>query len=300
MKRVVSVSLGSSSRDHTSRVRLLDEEIQIERIGTDGSLGRAIQLIERLDGKVDAIGLGGINRYLMAFGKRYELQEAKKMARAARRTPVVDGCGLKLTAEPRTLEYLQNHGIIDFRGKKVLVVCGVDRYGLAETFPKLGAKVKYGDLVFALGIPLIIPSLWILNLLGWLLLPLICRFVPISLLYPTGEKQREQKPKGEKYFQWADIIAGDFLFIRRYMPKGLQGKIIITNTLTEDDIRLLKERGVAMVVTTTPEMNGRSFGINAVEAALVALDGKGRVLTEREYRLLLLLIGWQPRIIRFS
>jgi len=36
MKRVVSVSLGSSRRDHKATLQLLGQEVTVERIGTDG------------------------------------------------------------------------------------------------------------------------------------------------------------------------------------------------------------------------------------------------------------------------
>lgn len=64
MKRVVSVSLGSARRDHRVQVELLGEPFEIARRGTDGDFDRAVGLLKELDGKVDAIGLGGIDVFL--------------------------------------------------------------------------------------------------------------------------------------------------------------------------------------------------------------------------------------------
>lgn len=56
-----------------------------------------------------------------------------------------------------------------------------------------------------------------------------------------------------------------------------------------------------MVVTTTPELNGRSFGTNVMEAVLVALSGvKDRQLSSEEYVELLNRIGFKPRVIDFK
>ena len=63
MRRIVSVSLGSSKRDHKVTADIMGEEFEIERIGTDGNIGAAIDLIKELDGKVDALGMGGIDLY---------------------------------------------------------------------------------------------------------------------------------------------------------------------------------------------------------------------------------------------
>ena len=106
MRRVVSVSIGSSKRDNQAVVQLCGEEFSIERIGTDGDIGRAIDLIRDLDGKVAAFGMGGIDLYLVGGNRRYILREGKKIARAAQKSPIVDGSGLKNTLERRTIEYL--------------------------------------------------------------------------------------------------------------------------------------------------------------------------------------------------
>src|SRR6185436_2745390 len=68
--RVVSVSLGSSKRDHAARATLLGREFSIERQGTDGDLKKARETIAQLDGKVAAIGLGGIDLYVVAGARR--------------------------------------------------------------------------------------------------------------------------------------------------------------------------------------------------------------------------------------
>ncbi len=98
------------------------------------------------------------------------------------------------------------------------------------------------------------------------------------MLYPTGDKQETNEPKHEKYFNQADVIGGDFLYIRKHMPEDLSGKTVVTNTTTEQDVELLKERGVKWLITTTPRYEGRTFGTNMLEAALTAYAGKGRAL----------------------
>ena len=85
---VVSVSIGSSSRDTSQEITLLGRTVTVERIGTDGDMQAAARLIRELDGKVDAIGLGGIDIYLQALGRRYYLRDAVRLAANARVTPV--------------------------------------------------------------------------------------------------------------------------------------------------------------------------------------------------------------------
>ena len=63
---------------------------------------------------------------------------------------------------------------------------------------------------------------------------------------------------------------------------------------------MLKDRKAAMLITTTPELNGRSFGTNVMEGVLVSLADKPyNLLTPEDYDELLDKIGFAPRIEKF-
>ena len=71
MKHVVSVSIGSSKRDHKVNLNFRGEDIIVERIGTDGDIQKAISIIKELDGKIDAFGMGGIDIFIRTSNKKY-------------------------------------------------------------------------------------------------------------------------------------------------------------------------------------------------------------------------------------
>ena len=167
----------------------LGETFVLERIGTDGSWERAVELVKELDGKVDAFGLGGADLYVYAGSRRYTFRDAKRMVRAAQKTPMLDGSGLKHTLERNTIRLLESQ--IGWKDKKVLVPSAVDRFGLAEALDEAGARTLYGDLIFGLGLPIPLYRLSLLQKIAYLLLPLITQ-LPFQWLYPTGEKQEKQ------------------------------------------------------------------------------------------------------------
>lgn len=297
MKRIVSISIGSSQRNKRVETEILGENFIIERIGTDGDMKKAIELIKELDGKVDAFGMGGIDLYLYAGKRRYVIKDAVPLKNAAKITPIVDGSGLKNTLERKVIKYIQNKGIINLKGKKVLIVSAMDRFGMTQTFAEYGASLTLGDLIFALGIPIPIHSLKFLYGLAAIVAPIIVK-MPFEMLYPTGDKQLSiESNKYVKYYNDADIIAGDYLFIKKYMPEKLDGKIIVTNTVTKEDVDMLKERGVKLLITTTPNLNGRSFGTNVMEGVLISIAGKKQdEMKPEDYDRLLDKIGFEPRI----
>lgn len=298
MKRVVSVSLGSASRDHRAEVELFGETLSIERIGMDGSLARAIERLRELDGTVDAIGLGGIDVYLQAGGRRYALRDGLRLLEHVKITPVVDGSGLKETLERDAVRYLRDELGTRLDGAKVLMVSALDRFGMAQALVEAGAEVLFGDFIFALDLDKPVRGLAEFEALAERYLPDACK-LPFQFFYPTGKKQdRPPEPKYPRYYDEAEIIAGDYLFMRQFMPDRLDGKLVLTNTVTARDVEELRARGVARLVTTTPEIAGRSFGTNVLEAALVALSGgRSRDLGAAEYRDLLARLRVRPRVL---
>jgi hypothetical protein len=295
MKRAVSVSLGSTTRDKKVTITLFNQEITIERIGTDGDVEKATQLFSELDGKVDALGVGGIDLGMTFAGRYYALHDAQKLVTGVKQTPVVDGGGLKLTLERGIAQCIEQEIGDEVQPKRVLITAGVDRYGSTLSFDEAGYDVIFGDLGFGLGIPIAIPSLRALHIVGRLLLPIVGR-LPLEILYPTGEKQEEIVPKFGKWYAWATVINGDCLYIKRHMPDDLKGKVIATNTTTPADVEAFRQRGVRYLVTATPRLEGRSFGTNMMEAALVAVAGKGRTLTTDELAEMIEQLDLKPTI----
>jgi hypothetical protein len=301
MKRVVSVSLGSSGRDHRAQVTLMGEAFDISRVGTDGKLDAAIGLVRELDGTVDAIGLGGIDVYLYAGRHRYALRDGLRLRDAAKATPVVDGSGLKNTLERATVRFMQDELSMDLRGRRVLMVSALDRFGMAQALVDAGADVLFGDFIFALDKDMPVRDLHEFEAMAEKYLPDACK-LPFQFFYPTGKKQEKPpEPKYPQYYEQAEIVAGDFHFMRQFMPLRLDGKTILTNTVTQANVEELAERGVKRLITTTPDIGGRSFGTNVLEAALVALLGKAwSDVVPADYERLLRELQLKPRVMELG
>jgi hypothetical protein len=289
--------LGSSKRNKTHEVEILGEMFSIERIGTDGDLEKFGQMFTDLDGKVDALGVGGADIYFVVGEKRYTQKQIAKLISGAKKTPIVDGSGLKHTLERETIETLQREGTVDFSKETVLLVSAVDRFGMAQALEKSGAKVIFGDFLFALGLPIPLRKYKWVKVFGAITLPLVC-VLPFKWFYPTGEKQEKRTPKFPKIFEEATMIAGDWHYIRRYGPDNMKGKTILTQTLRKADLEWLKTTGAERAITTTPVMGGETFATNVMEGVLITVLGKKpQEMKESDYLETLQKLNWKPNII---
>lgn len=295
MKRAVSVSLGSSERDKQIEIELLGQRVSVERRGTDGDIARATALFTELDGQVDCLGVGGIDLWVKMDGKTWNISAAHKLIQGVKQTPVVDGSGLKNTLEGQVAQTLVAELGAAYAQGRVLLTAAIDRYGMTKSFVAQSYEVAYGDLMFALGIPVAIRKFGTFQFVAKLLAAPATK-LPISVLYPTGDKQDQIIPKFTKWYEWATVIGGDCHYIKQHMPDDLSGKVIVTNTTTPKDMELFQQRGVTHVLTTTPVLDGRSFGTNMIEAAITAVAGKNRPLTHDELTEILTQLNLKPTV----
>jgi hypothetical protein len=296
IKEVVGVSIGSSKRDHTVEVELLGETFQIRREGTDGDMEKAAARLRELDGKVDAFGMGGIDLSLIAAGREYRFRDAKRFSRAVSRTPLLDGTGLKGAVEGDLPRFMREDLGLELAGKRVLVTSAVDRWGLTAAFYDAGCVMTCADLLYALGIDVMLHERRTVERVVHLIAPIAVQ-LPFKWLYEaeadhTTEVRSESKHAG--LYRDADILAGDYKYVRKWMPEDCSGKWVVTNTTTQEDVAFLRERGIELLITSTPRLQGRSFGANVIEATMVALDGASVRLAPERYMELLRKTGFTP------
>ena len=85
---------------------------------------------------------------------------------------------------------------------------------------------------------------------------------------------------GIEIFDWFDRWFGS-------MRKNRKGLPIV---------ELFKQVGVKYLATATPVLDGRSFGTNMMEAALIAISGKKRTLSHAELSEMLEKLDFEPQI----
>ena len=301
MKKILSISVGSSLRDHTTKHVFLGQECELSRQGTDGDFEKAVERFADMDGKVDAFGVGGVEFYLRVGKNRYYFRDVSRIRKAIKISKVGDGNGVKGLLERRAFLALEKH-LNDkenktLKGMPALLTTAVDRYGMGEAMVDAGLDLTIGDLMFTLGLPFPVKQLSTVRVLAGALLPVITK-LPFTWFYALGSEQdKPPQQKWDKYYQQAQVLGGDFIQIRQYMPDDLTGKIIVTNTTTSNNVEELRKRNLHILVTVTPRLEGRSFGTNVMEATLLALMNKPQSdVTDADFLNMIESIPLEPNI----
>lgn len=299
MKRIVSVSMGSSQRDYAISTTVDGIDIQIERIGTNGSMARVVELVQSFNGKVDAISLGKLTPTFQVGKLRYVHCPGVHSAARGAVTPVVDGSRLKATLERWTAKRAADVMPDMFRSRRVLFLSGIDRYQLAQAILPHAPVLRFADPIIQMGLPFL-PALTSLKQLE----TYVAMMLPLTSLpfYRSLHQQRKRHQSIDerlaKLFAWAEVIVGDFESLDRYAPPTLENRVIITDDPSPEEIARLRERGVTTLVTMTPPLcNERPFvGTDVLEAIVTVLHGQSRPPDEAAVLDFISRHGWEPTL----
>lgn len=299
MKNVVSITLGRSSRDYEFTTTLLGEKVRVRRIGADGDVDRVKALLREYDGKVDAIGLGGVVANFKLGKATYRHNQAYEIASQATITPTADGVLLKATLERWAVARAVAKEPGRFNYRRVLMFSGIERYPLAEALSTYNVELRFADPKIHFGLPVTLSSLKQLDRYAKFAMPYLAD-KPYRRLHPIG-KGPAHDSRLEKDCRWADVLAGDFAFIRRYAPSILTGRTILTDDPSPEEIQDLKQRGVHTLITITPKLSDQRPFVSAdtLEAMMMAVKGR-RTLDEATVLEMIADANWEPHIQRLT
>jgi predicted amino acid dehydrogenase len=303
IKRIVSISLGSSRRNYCCTITLLGQRIEIRHIGTNGNSTQAAVLARAYDGEVDVISLGPPAVAAHVRAACYIHPELHSFASQPRQTPIVYGQVLRATLERwaalRASEVLSIGG----RTCRVLFPSGIESYQAASALTAFQPRLCFADPLLHTGLPFV-PSLHSLAQLE----QYTARVLPVLKLLPARFMLGDPGARGranqrvQRLFKQAELIAGRCETILRCAPPALPGCIVLTDDPSPAEIEDLRRRGVAALVTLTQPLCPEQpfLAADVLEAAITAITGHSGPPDEADVLACITEAGWAPAIHHLS
>ena len=274
MKRIASISLGPSGLDAKFRTRFLGHQFEVQRIGTDNDLKAARDLVRQWRDKVDAIGLGMVHDHYWVGTNYFRQQDTATLEQSAGDTLVSTGARLREIVQEWSLRSAQAELDQFFNNAKVLFLSGATNYRLASVMAEYTDNLSFADPVLQFGAPGVLQSLRALELYAAGSHPVL-RFSPEGGLLPSLAPGRlVNRFLLKRAVRDADVIVASWHHLERYGAAELDGKVVLTSTISPERLQALKERGVRVVVDCSIQLFEQTVGLNVVEAMIVAALGK--------------------------
>ncbi|MFZ2634048.1 MAG: hypothetical protein WA081_20460 [Desulfosalsimonadaceae bacterium] len=281
MKTIVNISIGPSKDDYEFTPRFMGKNFRIIRIGTNGSLESMADLLEQWDNKADVIGLGSIEFPFSIGSKNNTQKDTKALYQLASKlnTPFTTGDSLRSVGHEWTIRHLQySFGNNYFNNSRVVFFSGMINSNTAAALSEYTVNLKFCDPILEHGIPKFLNSLEDLKLYANELHSVL-KWVPTRAISNFAMPLRAYNEFiVQKAIQQASIVVVPYFNFFKYLQhcgfRELNGKTVITATAYDDRVKFLKDRGVDVIIDSTPKILENVVGVSVLEAMIMVALGK--------------------------
>jgi predicted amino acid dehydrogenase len=298
MKHIVSISLGSSSLDYSFKTRFLGENFTVERQGTDHDAKQAAQLIKEKRADADAIGLGMVREHYTVGTDHFVRPETRKLEKLSSDTPITTGARLREIVQEWTLRSAQMELGNIFSNARVLFLSGTINYRLASILSEFTDNLTFADPVAQFGLPNLLTSLRALELYATGSHPIL-RFESGKDLVPSiAPFQFFNHLVLRRAVKEAHVVVAPYEQLRHYGQDELDGKTVITSTVSDERLQELREKGVRLVLDCSIQPFKHTVGLNVIEAmVMAALDKPADEISHDDYLEIFTDLELKPRLL---
>ncbi|MFO1264492.1 MAG: dehydrogenase [Rhodoferax sp.] len=296
MKKVVTVTLGSSQQDFEFKTRFLGQDFSVRRMGADMDTVKAWELMRRQQAFADAIGAGEISDHYQVGLRTITNKETERLTNVVTRVPVTTGATLRRLLQVRAVRHVQHELGNYFNNNLVLFLSGMRNYDMAVAMSDYTKNLSFADAVLQTGAPTLLTSLEQLELYArgskFMLGTKPGQLLETAL---AGFKNKRVAAAVAK----SHVIVGTFAEIKAVATRtNLEGKTLITSAVDDDRLEFFKKHKVNLAIDVSPKLFDRVVGINTIEAMILAVLGKPtEEVSDDDFEEIINELDIQPRLL---
>jgi predicted amino acid dehydrogenase len=305
VKQIIQISLGPSLDDIEFETEFLKQPFHIRRLGTDGDVEQASDLLLKWNKRADAIALGGIRSAQTMHPKHASKKDLVRLLELGSKleTPVTSGNMLRLVGHEWSLRHIQfKLGNNYFNNARVFFFSGRSSRTIAKVMAEYSQNLIFADALLENGVPKLVDGLKDFKLYNGRLRDVLA-WVPGKSMFTDSEPVRRMiNHLLRQAVHDAHILVVPhhqfFKFLDPFSIDDLKSKTVITSTVYDDRIDYLKDKGVDVIIDTTPKLLDSVAGVSVLEAMLrVAFDIPKGEASDDELLEIISNMQMEPRII---
>jgi predicted amino acid dehydrogenase len=293
MKKVITVTLGSSKKDFEFKTRFLGQEFSVQRLGADRDSSKAWELMRRQQANADAIALSDTVDHYHVGLRTVVNKESQRLMQVVTRVPVTTGASLRRLLQVRHVQKELGHY---FNNNLVLFLSGMRNYDMAVALSEYTRNLSFADPVFHAGSPLLLTSLEQLEIYakGKELIPDIVPGEFLKSVLKTVKNKIVANAVARSH-----VIVGTFREIQAVAAGGnLEGKTLITSAIDDEALAFFTKHKVNLVVDVSPKLFDRVVGISTITAMILAsMDKPESEVSDHDFEEIINELDIKPRLL---
>ncbi|MBE2243196.1 MAG: dehydrogenase [Burkholderiaceae bacterium] len=296
MKKIVSVTMGSSRSDFAFEADFLGEHFEVQRLGADGNSKKAWELLRRQQASADAIGLGDVADHCHVGTTTIVNRATQSLLNVVTRVPVTTGATLRRLLQVNAVRHVQRELGSYFNNNIVVFLSGMRNYEIAVALSDYTKNLSFADPVYQAGSPLLLTSLaqlelyakgneYIAGLKPWRML---------EKSFAGLKNMRVARAVGN-----AHVVVGSFDEIKAVGSQAnLDGKTLITSAVDDEQLAFYKKCRVNLVIDVSPKLFDHVVGVETLEAMILAKLGRpAEEIADEDFAEIIAELGLQPRLL---
>ncbi|HEU5304553.1 MAG TPA: hypothetical protein VFU40_07910 [Gemmatimonadales bacterium] len=268
---VVNVSLTGSDRDYDEHVTFLHHDFRIVRMGTNGDIAAAEELVGKWADEAAAIAVTGIREARAAGLYDGELRAIERVARATTAVPVTAGHALRDVLQEWAIRHVQTEMPGYFTNARTVVLGGLNHDRTTRILREFTQNLEFADPLLRWDVPAKLDANPVLGLAATVGL------WPIRRL--PGRVQSQVKAPGHlisnamarRAARDCDVVVATYDELTAFGLKDLAGKTVVTSAISDARLAELASRGVDMVLDATPQPFHVTVTAAVLEAMMLAI-----------------------------
>jgi predicted amino acid dehydrogenase len=295
---VVNVSLADSSRDYDEHVTFLGREFHLRRMGTNGDVSAAEELVRKWAEDADAIAVTGIREAREAGLYDGDLEDVQRVKRATRLIPVTDGHALRDVLQEWSIRHVNTLMPGYYTNARVVVLGGTNHARTVRILREYTENFDFADPLMRLDLPAKLDSNPVLGLAasaGAWPVEHLPRMVKSKVKAP-GHQVSEALTR--RALKDSHVIVGTYDELSTFGLEDLRGKSVVSTAISGERLAYLADLDVDMVLDSTPQPFDFTITAAVLEAMMVAASSSplGR-LTNDDLLDMIVSAGLEPRLL---
>jgi predicted amino acid dehydrogenase len=295
---IVNVSLASSDRDYDTHVTFLERELHLRRIGTDGDVAAARELVAEWADRAAVIAVTGIREARAVGLYDGDLADVETVKQATSSVPVTDGQALSDVLQEWSVRHVNTVMPGYFINARVVVLGGPNHAGTIRILREFTENFEFADPLLRLDLPNRVASGPVLGMAAdavtW----------PLHRV-PASVKSRVKAPgRGisaaltRRAVDDSHVIVATFEELDAFGIDNLRGKTVVCPSVSDERLAVLASKDVDMVLDSTPQPFDVTINAAVLEAMMLAVSASplGQ-LTNDDLLDMVVGAGLEPRLL---
>ena len=295
---IVNVSLAGSDRDYDQHVRFLDTDFHLRRIGTNGDVGAAEELVAKWAEEADVIAVTGIREARASGLYDGDLEAVSRVMRATRMVPVTNGHALRDVLQEWSIRHVQSTMPGYYTNARVVVLGGMNHARTIRNLAEYTENFDFADPLLRLDVLRRLDANPLLGLAANTAMWPVRQLPAVVKSNVKAPGHRLSSSLARRALADAHVVVGTFEEIEAFGVGDLRGKSVVTSSISDDRLALIADHDVDMVLDSTPQPFDFTITAAVLEAMMLAVSSSplGR-LTNDDLLDMIVSAGLEPRVL---